>query len=93
MNARDTLHPAGGPTVLASEIDDAMDDIECAIETVNSLLRLALDQLAGVTDNHADAAIRGAERFISDISSIAERLHSLSKSDNGIARELPGGAK
>lgn len=60
----------------AYSASDAADDIECAIETINGLLRLALDQLAGVTNTQADAAIRGAKRFIDDIGGIAHQLHS-----------------
>lgn len=57
-------------------VSDAADDIECAVVTVNDLLRLALDQLADVTNTRADAAIRGAKRFVDDIRAIALQLHS-----------------
>lgn len=57
-------------------VSDAADGIECAIETANDLLRLALDQLPGAADSGANAAIRGAKRFIDDIGAIAKQLHA-----------------
>lgn len=59
------------------DASDLADDIQCKIEVVNDLLRLALDQLVSLPDCRADAAIRGARRFIDDIKAIAERLHQV----------------
>jgi|SRR5471032_309017 len=58
-------------------VSDAVDDIECAIATVNDLLRLALDALQNDTETHAGSAIRGAKRFIDDIGEVAARLTDL----------------
>ena len=65
-------------------VDTAADDIECAIEVINDLLRLALDQLVSIPDCRADAAIRGARRFLDDIKVIAGRLHSVGE-NGGVA--------
>jgi len=59
---------------IAAAVNDAIDDIECAIATINDLLRLALDDLQLDTETRAGSAIRGAKRFIDDIGLVAVRL-------------------
>lgn len=68
---------------LKDKVSDAADEIQCAISTVNDLLRLALDDLVSVPDTRADSAIRGAQRFLDDIGGIAARLHELSGATKG----------
>ncbi|MBA5686961.1 hypothetical protein [Rugamonas apoptosis] len=69
-------------------VSDAADDIECAIETANDLLRLALDRLPGVADSGANAAIRGAKRFIDDIGAIARQLHATGGAANSTPNNI-----
>lgn len=64
-------------SALADPVDTAADDIECAAEVINDLLRLALDQLVSLPDCRAAAAIRGARRFVDDIKAVAQRLHQV----------------
>ncbi|MYM39174.1 hypothetical protein [Duganella qianjiadongensis] len=71
---------------ISKVVQDAVDDIECAIYDVNGLLRIALDKLLSDESNESRAAsaIRGAQRFIDDVSQIAERLYDVHSTSGSV---------